>query len=166
MSRYFDHIEKIKFEGVDTENPLAFRYYDKDRVIMGKTMEEHLRFAVCYWHNFCWMGTDPFGAKTMQRPWDADVAGRDPMEMAHLKLDTAFDFFTKIGTPYFCFHDRDVAPEGISLAESNQNLLTIVDAMERKISETGVKLLWGTANLFSHPRYMAGAATNPDPEIV
>lgn len=163
MNSFFKNVEKIKFEGQDSDNPLAFRFYDPDKVVMGKTMAEHLRFSVCYWHTFCWQGNDPFGGQTMFRPW---FEAGDPMEMAELKMDAAFEFFEKLGAPYFCFHDRDVAPEGDSLAESNNNLLKLVDKMEGKMEATGRKLLWGTANLFSHHRYMSGGATNPDPEVV
>lgn len=159
---YFTEIDKISFEGKDSENPFSYKWYDKDLVVMGKTMEEHLRFAVCYWHTFCWPGTDPFGGDTILRPWMGDG---DPMQLAEMKLNVAFEFFEKLGVPFYCFHDRDVAPEGNSLAESNANLDHIVDRMEQKIEETGVKLLWGTANLFSHRRYMAGSGTNPDPEV-
>lgn len=162
MSDYFDHIERIAYEGPDSENPLAFRHYDPDRMVMGKTMQEHLRFAVCYWHSFCGPGDDPFGSGTYQRPWFGDA---DPLSRAELKLDVAFEFFEKLGAPYFCFHDRDVAPEGASLAESHENLAHIADRMQAAMERTGRKLLWGTANLFAHRRYMSGAATNPDPEV-
>ncbi len=163
MKAFFENVGKIKYEGTESENPLGFRHYDPDKMVLGKRMEEHLRFSVCYWHTFCWQGNDPFGGQTMFRPW---FEAGDPMEMAALKMDTAFEFFDKLGAPYFCFHDRDVAPEGDTLAESNTNLLTLVDKMEGKMAETGRKLLWGTANLFSHHRYMSGASTNPDPEVV
>ena len=162
MSAYFTTVDKITFEGPESENPMAYRYYDPDKIVMGKRMEDHLRFAVCYWHTFCGTGLDPFGGGTFARPWFGDS---DPLALAELKLDVAFEFFEKLGVPYFCFHDRDVAPEGASLAESNEHLAHIADRMEAAMERTGRKLLWGTANLFSHRRYMAGAATNPDPEV-
>ncbi|MFQ5972593.1 MAG: xylose isomerase, partial [Alphaproteobacteria bacterium] len=162
MEPYFGNVENISFEGPDTDRPLAFRYYDKDKAVAGKRMEDHLRFAVCYWHTFCWHGNDPFGGQTLMRPW---MGGGDPMAMAELKLAVAFEFFSKLGVPFFTFHDRDVAPEGKSLAETNANLDRIVDSLAAAMARTGVKLLWGTANLFSHRRYQAGAATNPDPEV-
>lgn len=163
MGEFFNGIEKIKYEGQLTDNPLAYRFYDADQIVMGKRMEDHLRFAVCYWHTFCWQGNDPFGGQTMFRPW---FEPGDPMKMAELKMDVAFEFFEKLGAPYFCFHDRDVAPEGDTLSETNDNLRRLVDKMEGKMEATGRKLLWGTANLFSHHRFMSGAATNPDPEVV
>ncbi|WP_341675286.1 xylose isomerase [Niveibacterium sp. SC-1] len=163
MSSYFEGIDKIKFEGENSENPLAFRYYDKNRVVLGKTMEEHLRFAVCYWHTFCWNGFDPFGYDgTFQRPWHKIS---NPMEAAMAKADVAFDFFSKLGAPFYCFHDRDVAPEGATPRESVENFKRMVDVLAKKQEETGIKLLWGTANMFSHRRFMSGASTNPDPEI-
>ena len=163
---FFPGIEQIKYEGTDSANPLAFRWYDPERTVLGKSMKDQLRFATCYWHTFCWPGGDPFGGQTMMRPWFEPAANADDeMAMAELKLKVAFEFFEKLGTPYFCFHDRDVAPEGSDLAESNANLLHIVDLMEAEMEQTGLKLLWGTANLFSHRRYMAGAATNPDPAV-
>lgn len=159
---YFGNIEKIGFEGVDSRNELAFRYYDESKEILGKTMKEHLRFAVCYWHTFCWDGSDVFGQGTFNRPWHE--AG-DAMAMAELKCDMAFEFMEKLGAPYFCFHDVDVAPEGRNLKESVANLHHIAKKIETNMDRTGVKLLWGTANLFSNPRFCAGAATNPDPEV-
>lgn len=159
---YFTEIDKIAYEGNASENPFAYKWYDKDKIVMGKTMQEHLRFAVCYWHTFCWPGTDPFGGDTILRLW---MSGGDPMKMAEFKLDVAFEFFEKLGVPFYCFHDRDVAPEGTSLRESNSNLDHIVALMEQHIDRTGVKLLWGTANLFSHRRFMAGSGTNPDPDV-
>jgi len=164
MSEFFTTVDKISYEGAESDNPLAFRWYDKDREVLGKRMEDHLRFAVCYWHTFCWPGGDPFGGPVFDRPWfggDAD----DAMALANLKLDVAFEFFEKLGVPFFCFHDRDAAPEGATLAESNANLEAIAERMEAAMERTGLKLLWGTANLFSHRRYMGGAATNPDPEV-
>ena len=143
-------------------NPLAYRYYDKRRMVLGKSMEEHLRMAVCYWHSFCWDGFDVFGAGTFRRPWHG---GPLDQAAAELKLREAFEFFTRLGLPYFCFHDVDVMAQAHSIREHVTNFSRIVDKLEAKMSATGVKLLWGTANLFSHPRYMAGAATNPDPDV-
>lgn len=160
---FFPHIEKIKFEGHDTRNSLAFRYYNPTQVVLGKTMQEHLRFAACYWHNFCWAGSDVFGASTFDRPWmTGNVA---TLEQAKEKAHVAFEFFEKLSVPYFCFHDVDVAPEGSSIKELKHNVNVIADLFEEKMAQTGVKLLWGTANLFSNPRFCAGAATNPNPEI-
>lgn len=157
----FDDIAKANYEGVDSANPLAYRYYDANRKVLGKTMADHLRIAICYWHTFCFAGQDMFGDPTYDRPWFTG----DPMKAAHEKLKNAFAFFERMGTPYFCFHDRDIAPEGDTFKESARNIKTIVDAMAVEMDRTGVKLLWGTANLFSHPRYAAGASTNPDPEV-
>ena len=162
MSTYFKHIPKIEFKGVDSTDDFSFRYYDKNRVVLGKRMEEHLRFAVCYWHNFVWTGLDPFGGATFQRPW---FEGGTPMELAVSKAEAAFDFFAKLGAPYYCFHDRDVAPEGATPRESHDNFQRIVDVLGEHQQRTGMKLLWGTANLFSHRRFMSGAASNPDPAI-
>jgi xylose isomerase len=159
---YFADIEPIKFEGINSTNPLAYRYYDKSRVVMGKTMEEHLRMAVCYWHTFCWDGFDVFGAGTFNRPWHG---GQIDQARADHKLDEAFEFFTRLGLPYFCFHDVDVIAHATSIKEHVENFAVIVDKIEAKMAASGVKLLWGTANLFSHPRYMAGASTNPDPDV-
>ncbi len=161
-TRFFPDVERIAFEGPDSESDLAFRHYDKDRELLGKRMEDHLRPAVCYWHTFCWPGSDVFGAGTFERPWMADG---DPMTLATQKLEVAFEFFEKLGAPFFCFHDSDVAPEGDTFKESCQQLDVLGDAMAAEMERTGVSLLWGTANLFSHPRYAAGAATNPDPEV-
>jgi len=159
---FFGAVKAIKYEGPNSENPLSFRYYDKDRVVCGKRMEDQLRCAVCYWHSFAWPGSDVFGAGTFDRPW---FKVSNPLEAAELKLQAAFEFFEKLGAPFFTFHDRDLAPEGVTLKESHSNLDRLVASAEREMARTGVKLLWGTANLFSHPRYMSGAATNPDPEI-
>ena len=158
----FAGIEAIPFQGADSQNPLSFRFYDKSRVVRGKRMDEQLRVAVCYWHTFCGTGGDPFGSPTFDRPWQDDGDG---LAMAKMKAEAAFEFFTKLGNPYYCFHDRDVAPEGKTLAESNDLLDRIVDVLAGLQQKTGVKLLWGTANLFSHPRFMSGASTNPDPEV-
>ena len=159
---YFKNIAPLRFEGPKSQNPLAYRYYEPERIVLGKTMQEHLRLAVCYWHTFCWPGTDPFGSETFERPW---FGGSDPMEAARNKADAAFALFKILGVPFFTFHDRDIAPEGDSLSESNRNVRAIADLFATKMSETGIGLLWGTANLFSHRRYMSGAATNPDPEV-
>ena len=162
MSSYFKNISKIKYEGVESNNPLSFKYYDEDRIVLGKKMKDHLRFATCYWHTFTWPGLDPFGGPTFERPW---MQQGDPIEKAEEKLDEAFDFFDKITTPFFCFHDRDISPEGKTYSETQKNFFHIIDLMEKKLSKSKVKLLWGTANAFSHRRYMAGASTNPDPEV-
>ena len=159
---YFSDIEPIKFEGLESTNPLAYRYYDKDRVVMGKTMADHLRMAVCYWHTFCWDGFDVFGAGTFNRPWHG---GPIDQTRADHKLDEAFEFFTRLGLPYFCFHDVDVMAHAETIDEHVRNFAVIVDKIEAKMAATGVKLLWGTANMFSHPRYMGGASTNPDPDV-
>ena len=163
MSTYFSDIPAIAYEGPQSTNPLAFKHYDKDRLVLGKRMEDHLRFAVCYWHSFCWNGFDPFGYDgTFERPWQRMA---DPMAAARMKADAAFDFFSRLGAPYYCFHDRDVAPEGSTPRESVNHLHEMIDVLQAKQAQTGMKLLWGTANLFSHRRYMSGASTNPDPEI-
>jgi len=160
---FFKGVDQIRYEGPASGNDLAYKVYEPDREVLGKRMEDHLRIAVCYWHSFSWPGSDVFGAGTFDRPW---LSGHgDPIEAAREKMDAAFEFFFKLGVPFFCFHDVDIAPEGATFAESAQNLETMVSYAEEKMAETGVKLLWGTANLFSHPRYAAGAATNPDPEI-
>ncbi len=156
---FFKGIPQIKFEGPDSKNPLAFKFYDPERVVAGKKMKDHFRFAVAYWHTFCGTGADPFGPGTKNFPWDA---ADDPIQAAKDKLDAAFEFITKLGVEYYCFHDRDLAPEGSSITESEDNLHILVQTAKKKQRESGVKLLWGTANLFSHPRYMNGAATNPD----
>ena len=157
---FFGDARPIRYEGPASENPMAYRHYDANRVVMGKTMAEHLRPAICYWHNFAWGGSDMFGAPTFDRPWFAET-----MEAAKLKADVAFEMFTLLGFPFFAYHDKDVVPEGANLKEFGRNLDEITDYFAHKISQTGVQLLWGTANLFSHPRYMAGAATNPDPDV-
>ena len=161
-SEYFPGIDRITYEGLDSDNPLSFKVYDENRVVAGRTMKEHLRFAVCYWHTFCWEGNDPFGSGTRTLPWKES----DPMTNARNKLDAAFEFFTKLGVPYYCFHDRDLAPEGQSVAESEKNLQHMAELAGERQQATGIKLLWGTANVFSHPRYMNGASTNPDFEVV
>ncbi len=160
---YFKNVGQIKYEGPKTDNPLAFRYYDADQVVAGKTMSEHFRFAVAYWHTLCGTGGDPFGPGTKHFPW-ANAA--NPIQNAKDKMDAAFEFITKIGIPYYCFHDFDLVQEGPTLKESERRLTKITDYALEKQKASGVKLLWGTANLFSNPRYMNGAATNPDFEVV
>ncbi len=162
MSGYFDHIDPIKFEGPESTNPLAFRYYDAKKKVLGKTIEEHLRVAVCYWHNFCWDGHDIFGAGTFARPW---LQGANDQAAAEAKLDAAFSFFEKLGQPFFCFHDVDIMAEASTPKEHVENLAAIVDKIEAKMDAGTTKLLWGTANMFSHPRFMAGASTNPNPDV-
>jgi xylose isomerase len=162
---FFGDIQKIGYEGPESTNPLAYRFYDPDEKVLGKRMEDHLRFAVAYWHSFAWEGGDPFGGRTFDRPWFAKAGAADTMELARLKADVAFEMFSILGAPFYCFHDADVRPEGATFAESKARLDEMVDIFARKQEETGVRLLWGTANLFSHRRYMAGAATNPDPDV-
>jgi xylose isomerase len=159
---YFEHIPPIQLARGDDPHALAFRHYDPARLVLGKRMDEHLRLAVCYWHSFVWPGIDMFGSGTFQRPWQGSG---DPMKLAHLKADAAFDFFQRLGAPFYTFHDTDIAPEGDSLADYVRNFSAMVDVLEAKQAQTGMKLLWGTANLFSHPRYAAGAASNPQPEV-
>ena len=161
-TRYFPHIPPIAYEGRDSTNPLAFRHYNPEEVVDGKTMAEHLRFSIAYWHAFRGTGADPFGPGTMVRTWER---GSDALSTAKRRMDAAFEFFRKIRAPFWCFHDRDIAPEGRTLAESHRNLQKIAMHARELQQATGVKLLWGTANLFSHPRYMCGAATNPDAHV-
>ena len=162
-TEYFKGIGKIPFEGKTSDNPLAFKYYDENRMVGGKSMKDHFRFAICYWHTFTGVGADPFGAPTQEFPW---LTNSDPLALAREKMDAAFEFITKIGAPYFCFHDFDLIAEGATLAESEKRLEMITDYAAEKMQASGVKLLWGTANCFSHPRYMNGAATNPDFQVV
>ncbi len=157
---FFGNQQPIRYEGADSETALAYRWYDPDRLVLGKRLEDHLRFSVAYWHSFAWPGTDPFGGPTFQRPWFGD-----DMEAARLKADVAFEMFDILGVPFFAFHDRDVAPEGASLAESNRNVRDIAEIFAANMQQSKTRLLWGTANLFSNRRFMAGAATNPDPEV-
>ncbi|QIR86974.1 xylose isomerase [Paracoccus sp. AK26] len=159
MTGYFDSIPRLAFDA-EAEGP-AFRHYDPDERVMGKRMEDHLRFAVAYWHSFGWEGGDPFGGRTFDRPWFP----ADTMALAEARVDAAFDFFRILGAPFFCFHDHDVRPEGASLGESRDRLNRIADLMAAKMADGGPRLLWGTANLFTNRRYMAGAATNPDPDV-
>ena len=161
MTDFFKGIEPISYEGPETKNEFAYRHYNPDEVVMGKTLKDHLRFAVAYWHSFAWEGLDPFGGPTFMRPWYP----QDSMETAKVKADAAFEMFALLGQPFFCFHDADVRPEGASFAESRARLEEITDYFGEKMEATGTKLLWGTANLFSHRRFMSGAATNPDPDV-
>ncbi|PPU08405.1 xylose isomerase [Xanthomonas arboricola] len=160
---YFPGIGKIGFEGRDSDNPLAFKVYDANKQIGDKTMAEHLRFAVAYWHSFCGNGADPFGPGTRAYPWDI---GNTALNRAEAKADAAFEFFTKLGVPYYCFHDIDLSPDADDIGEYQSNLKHMVGIAKQRQADTGVKLLWGTANLFSHPRYMNGASTNPDFNVV
>ncbi|MCE5256541.1 MAG: xylose isomerase [Spirochaetaceae bacterium] len=161
---YFPGIGKISYEGPESDNPLAFKYYNPGQIVGGKTMKQHLRFAVAYWHSFGADGSDPFGAATHRFPWSFDAS--TPMQAAEHKLDAAFEFFTKLGVEFYCFHDRDLAPEGASPAESEMNLMHMVELAGERQKATGVKLLWATSNLFFNPRYMNGAATNPEFSVV
>src|SRR6187399_2140807 len=161
---FFNEVpERIPFGGLGSTEALAYKVYEPDRMVLGKRMEDHLRPGVCFWHSFAWPGTDMFGMGTMDRPWLADSS--DEMAAARQKMAVAFEFFEKLGTPYYCFHDRDVAPEGDSYATFRSNLDALVDDAAGYQERTGVKLLWGTANLFTHPRYQGGASTNPDPAV-
>ena len=160
MTDFFAGIPAIRYEGEGSSNEFAFRHYNPDELILGKRMEDHLRFAVAWWHSFAWPGGDPFGAQTLQRPWFGDT-----IEAARLKADVAFEMFDILGASFFCFHDADIRPEGASFAESQRNLEHIVDYIGEKMQRSKTRLLWGTANLFSHRRFMSGAATNPDPDV-
>ena len=160
MTDFFKGIPQIKFEGPKSDNDFAFRHYDAEEVVMGKKMKDHLRFAAAYWHSFAWPGGDPFGGATFERPWFGDT-----IDAAKMKADVAFEMFQILGVPYYCFHDADMRPEGADFRENTRNLETMVDYLAEKQAATGVKLLWGTANLFSHRRFMSGAATNPDPDV-
>jgi xylose isomerase len=162
-TEFFPGVGQIEYEGPGSDNPLSFKAYDPGRLVAGKTMEEHLRFAVCYWHTFCADGADPFGPGTRVHPWGGSS---DKMENARNKMDAAFEFFTKLNVPFYCFHDRDMAPEGTSVAESEANLNTLAAMAGERQQATGLQLLWGTANLFSHPRFMNGGATNPNFAVV
>ncbi|OCF97712.1 xylose isomerase [Gilliamella sp. wkB195] len=162
MKQYYDKIERINYEGTQTDNPFAFRHYNPSQIILGKTMAEHLRLSICYWHTFCWEGTDMFGSSSFQYPWQT---GSDPLANAKAKADVAFEFFYKMNVPFYAFHDVDVAPEGNSIKEYINNLEVMSDILLEKQQQTGVNLLWGTANCFTNPKYAAGAATNPDPQV-
>jgi xylose isomerase len=157
---FFGDIKPVKYEGPESTNPLAYRFYNPDENVLGKRLEDHLRFAIAYWHSFAWPGGDPFGGQTFDRPWFGDT-----MEGARLKANVAFEMFSLLGVPYYCFHDADVRPEGKTFAESAARLDEIADIFAARQKETGVRLLWGTANMFSHRRWMSGAATNPDPDV-
>src|SRR5687767_7254429 len=159
---YFSHIKRIEYAGPKSTEPLAFRHYKADEVVAGKTMKEHLRFSVAYWHAFRGTGSDPFGPGCALRPWECDPDG---VENAQNRVRVAFEFMEKLGAPYYCFHDRDVAPEGKTLKETNANLDAVVKALKEEQQRTGIKLLWGTANLFSNPRFMHGASTSPNAEV-
>jgi xylose isomerase len=166
MTEFFDTVEAIRYEGPDSTNPFAFRWYDADRVVGGKTMAEQLGFGVCFWHSFAWDGFDIFGAGTLDRPWHHNNSpDMDPMAAARMKMDAAFEFIAKLGAPFFSFHDIDIAPAGATFAESSRNFDEMVDYAAKKMADTGIKLLWGTTNAFSHRRFMSGAATNPDPDL-
>ncbi|MBK7938320.1 MAG: xylose isomerase [Lewinellaceae bacterium] len=162
-TEYFKKIGRIRYEGPESDNPLAYRFYDENRVVGGKTMREHFKFAVAYWHTLCGTGGDPFGAPTKQYPW---LQAKDPVRQAKDKMDAAFEFITKLGLPYYCFHDFDLVAEADSLAKSERRLQAVGEYAKEKMAASGVRLLWGTANLFGHPRYMNGAATNPDFAVV
>ena len=163
MRSYFSSVDIIRYEGQDSDNPLAFRWYDENRIVDGKTMKEHLRFACAYWHSFTGSGADPFGEPTHIFPWDSIS---DPIQKAFEKADAAFDFMQKLGLPYYCFHDVDAVEFGNNVQENEKRLIAITDHLKNKQQETGIRLLWGTANLFSNRRYMNGAATNPDFQVV
>ncbi|WP_430966516.1 xylose isomerase [Spongiimicrobium sp. 2-473A-2-J] len=160
---YFKGIGEIKYEGRDSDNPLAFKYYNPEQVVAGKSMREHFKFSVAYWHTFCGQGADPFGPGTQNFPWDS---ASDPVQAAKDKADAAFEFIGKMGFDYFCFHDFDLIQEGPTFSDSEKRLATITDYIKQKQTNSGIKLLWGTANCFSHSRYMNGAATNPDFDVV
>ncbi|MEZ5376051.1 MAG: xylose isomerase [Acidimicrobiales bacterium] len=167
---FFPGVDAIVYQGPDGDDPLAFRWYDADRVVLGKTMAEHLRFGVCYWHSFAWDGSDIFGAGTLDRPWNpattsGAAAAMEPMAAAKMKMSAAFEFVEKLGAPFFSFHDADIAPAGATFAESARSLDEMVEEAAGHMERTGVQLLWGTTNAFSHPRFMSGAATNPDPAL-
>ncbi len=162
MKPAFPSIQRIAYEGVNSKNSLAFKHYNAEEIVAGKAMRDHLRFAVVYWHSFRGTGSDPFGAGTMQRPWDD---GSQSVRNAQRRVRAAFEFISKLGAPYYCWHDRDVAPEGKTLAETNRNLDAVAEVLKAEQQRTGIKLLWGTANLFSHPRYVHGASTSCNAEI-
>src|SRR3954471_16619879 len=160
---FTDVPERIPFGGLDSREALSFKVYDPDRIVLGKRMEDHLRPGICFWHSFSWAGVDMFGAGTLDRPWLTE--GGDPTDAARQRMAVAFEFFEKIGIPFYCFHDRDVSPEGASYKEFRSNLDALTDDAAGYQERTGVRLLWGTANLFTHPRFQAGASTNPDPQV-
>jgi xylose isomerase len=158
----FGHLETVRYQGAQSTNPLSLRWYDADRVVLGKPLKDHLRYAVAYWHSLAMNGSDPFGSATIDRPW---MRGGDPMEAARAKADSAFDLFRVLDVPFFTFHDRDITPEGTDLRSSLHNLHVMADYLAEKMQGSKTGLLWGTANIFAHPRFMAGGATNPDPEV-
>jgi xylose isomerase len=158
----FSQFETVKYEGPASDKALAYRWYQPNRMVLGKPLKDHLRFAVAYWHSLAMTGSDPFGGPTMSRPW---MGAGDPLQLAKIKADAAFELFRVLGLPFFCWHDADIAPAGNTLAETLANFHTMVDYLELKMSTCSTRLLWGTANLFSHPRFMAGASTNPDPDV-
>jgi len=160
MTDFFQGVPQIQYEGLQTDNEFAFRHYNPDEMVMGKSLKEHLRFSVAYWHSFAWEGGDPFGGRTFDRPWFGSQ-----MALAKLKADVAFEMFDILGVPYFCFHDADMRPEGRNFVENTRNLEEMVEYFALKMETSQTRLLWGTANLFSHRRFMAGAATNPDPDV-
>ncbi len=160
-SGFFEGIEPIRFEGADSRNPMAFRHYNPDEIVLGKRLEDHLRFAVAWWHSFAWEGGDPFGGPTFERPWHP----QDDMGRARLKADIAFELFEILGQPYFCWHDADIRPEQGNFADNLRTLEEITDYIGEKMQVSGTRLLWGTANMFSHRRWMSGASTNPDPDV-
>lgn len=160
--KYYENLDKIKFEGSKSLNPFAFKYYNPDEMILGKKMKDHLKFSMAYWHTMTGEGSDPFGGATMERPWDNDVTG---LEKAKIRVKVAFEIMEKLGLEYFAFHDRDIAPEGETIEETNKNLDIIVDLIETEMKRTGIKLLWGTANAFSHKRYVNGASTSPNADV-
>ena len=162
-AEHFADLPKIAYEGPGSDNALAFKHYNANEKVGGKTMAEHLRFGIAYWHAFRGTGADPFGPGTIVRKWES--SSKDPVSVAKVRMDAAFEFYQKIGTPFWCFHDRDIAPEGATLAQSNKNLDALVAHAKSLQKATGVKLLWGTANLFSNPRFMCGASTNPDAHV-
>ncbi len=162
MTEYFSGVSQVRYEGKDSDNPLAFKHYNPEEMIDGKSLKDHLRFAVAFWHSYQGRGADPFGPGTAQRSWDHL---HDPLDAARARMDANFEFCQKLGLPFFCFHDRDIAPEGATLAETNKNLDKIVAHTKELMASTGVRLLWGTANLFSHPRFVHGAATAPNAEV-
>ncbi len=165
MKQYFPNIEKIKYEGPESKNPMAFRYYDAERVVKGKKMKDWMKFAMAWWHTLCAEGTDQFGGNAKSFPWNAQLA-TDPIAASKEKMDAGFEFMTKMGIEYFCFHDVDLVPEADTVEEYEKNYKIMLDYAEQKMKETGIRLLWSTANVFGHRRYMNGAATNPDFDVV
>ena len=161
MTQFFQDIENITYEGPESQNPMAFHHYNPDEIVLGKRLEDHLRFAVAYWHSFAWEGGDPFGGQTFERPWHP----QDTMERAKIKADVAFEMFERLNVPYFCWHDADVRPETGRFETNLSTLNEMTDYFGEKMQQTGTKLLWGTANMFTHRRWMAGASTNPDPDV-